>query len=196
MIIYNSSNIEMKLGDHVIMKERSINHKGVIVYVPKGEDNYWESDHIKRIVILLDNNIYKAIHYTQEEPMSKSIIFEKRCENIDKVLNIPNIPPLFYFGTNHEVHLGDLIEYKFLFGFFKKKGTVSYLPGESIKNEYLEYDIIHQWVITLEDGSSRQMIYAPEETSNQAPKNISFVSRNGSDYRILPEEDFGEMSAD
>lgn len=92
---------------------------------------------------------------------------------------------LYYWGTQIEVRLGDVVRVKRWF-WWEKEGAVCYIPGVSPKHPEMEFEEVKQWGIRLEDGTVLIYLYAPEEF--QPPKTITYV-RPGVGGTLAPDED-------
>ena len=71
------------------------------------------------------------------------------------------------------------------FCFHVYSGNVSYIPGLSKTNRFLEYDNIKRWAITSDRGNVFVIGYYPDQC--QPRKGIRFVSRQEGYIGILPD---------
>ena len=95
---------------------------------------------------------------------------------------------LFYKGTDIEVKLGDIIEYRKFFGFGPaRSGFVSYMPGESKPHRELEYGDVSQWGLNIGGGNLIVIAYVPDEL--QPPRGLKFISRGNPEEETLKPDD-------
>jgi len=95
---------------------------------------------------------------------------------------------LFYKGTDIEVRLGDIVEYRSFWGFGKKhKGTVCYMPGESPIHRQFEDGGTPEWGIYIGNGNIIKIAYVPEEF--QPPRGIKYISRGNHKEGLVKPDD-------
>jgi hypothetical protein len=101
-----------------------------------------------------------------------------------------NTSRLYYWNTDTEVMLGDVVEIRKWFR--SEIGVVAYIPGLSPKHPQIyEDDIGPDWMIRRPGGGFWSMGYAPEEPPGKYRKNIRFIER-GKSGLVTPDEDLGE----
>ena len=98
---------------------------------------------------------------------------------------------LFYHGTNIEVKLGDRVE-SYFFCIRLYQGTVSYIPGISEKNRFLEYEDCKHWGITSDSGRVFSIGYTPD--FSQPRRGIRFICRQEGYVGITPDMVIDEES--
>ncbi len=92
-----------------------------------------------------------------------------------------------YHEEDVDVLLGDVVEYKPLILFWKrKKGRVSYIPGISKPHAEMEHNGLTWLGISGDDGTFRGIYIDPE--SNKVKKGIKFISRSVDDNYIGPDD--------
>jgi hypothetical protein len=99
-------------------------------------------------------------------------------------LNSPN-DPLFYFGGETEVQLGDRVETRFwlLFYRFRKRGRVVYIPGLSPFNRGFERDGL-KWVGIKPDDDIVVIGELVNPKTGHLLKRVRFIDR---DHSVLPD---------
>lgn len=92
-----------------------------------------------------------------------------------------------YFNSETTVQEGDVVEYKLLLLFWKKKrGRVSYVPGVSKFNPEMEHNGL-VWVgVSGEDGSFRGIYVDPE--SGYVKNELKFLERCKDKNYFTPED--------
>lgn len=86
-----------------------------------------------------------------------------------------NTSKLYYWATESEVQLGDIVEVKRLFK--KHRGVVAYIPGLSPRRDDLENEEGREWLIRLDRGDYLSMGYEEERPPGKYRKNIKLLSR-------------------
>ena len=91
---------------------------------------------------------------------------------------------LFYHGTDIEVQLGDRVNnYFFCLRLFQ--GTVSYIPGISEKNRFLESEDFKRWAITSDSGRVYSIGYSPD--FSQPSRGVQFICRQEGYVGVTPD---------
>jgi hypothetical protein len=98
---------------------------------------------------------------------------------------------LYYWNTNIEVMLGDVVEVKHWFS--KEQCVVAYIPGISPKRNDIEDETLGpDWMIRRPKGGFWSMGYSVEIPPGKYRKNIRFIAR-GTQGIVTPEENLGVL---
>lgn len=96
-------------------------------------------------------------------------------------LNMKKSNRLYYFDTETEVLMGDVIIYQTLIMRRKKLGRVSYIPEKTGRELQKEKKNCDDWLIEFDDKTMTGWIYSPEDL--QPPKRLEFVTRGNDEYK-------------
>lgn len=92
---------------------------------------------------------------------------------------------IYYHGTDTEVRVGDVIDYRTLL-FRHLKGRICYVPGQSAINPEFESNGYRQWVIEFPDGRYIARYFEP---GTRITKRVQFVRRSDDDYQGVQPDD-------